>query len=91
MAKKTAGRFEIENGVLSGPGKYMTEQGNAKLDSILAGQDVAFNTMMQFQPDIEMLILVAMQTDYAGYIGMKQVQGWIGEERPGLKKRNRLA
>ena len=38
--KKTVKRFTIENGVLSGPAKYMEEQGNAKLDRILAGEMV---------------------------------------------------
>jgi len=90
--KKTAGRFTIENGVLEGPGNYMTEKGNAKLDSILSGNDASFNTMVQFggQRDIEMLVLVALQTDYAGWVGMKQVQGWFGTERPGLKQSDKL-
>ena len=84
--KKTAGRFTIENGVLEGPGNYMTEKGNAKLDGILAGTDAAFNVMVQVapNPDPEMLVLVALQTDYAGWVGMKQVQGWFGKPAAGL-------
>ena len=68
---KQAGRFTMTDGMLQGPAEYMQEQGNAKLDRILAGTDAGFNAMQSFQPDTELLILVALQTDYAGWHGMK--------------------
>ena len=76
--KDTAvGRFKIEGGALYGPAEYMREQGNAKLDGILAGDDTVFNMTSHLSPNIETAILVAMQTDYAGWAGMKQTLGWL--------------
>jgi hypothetical protein len=53
----------------------MNEQGNTKLDEILAGNSVVFNTGMRLNPsqDIETAILVALQTDFAGWKGKKQL------------------
>ena len=70
---KTVGKFHIIDGTLYGPAAYMREQGNAKLDNILAGTDAAFNICAGFSPDAETAILVALQTDYAGWLGMKQL------------------
>jgi len=69
--RKTVGQFYTEDGSLFGPAEYMREQGNAKLDDILAGTDAAFNICVGFSPDVETAILVAMQTDYAGWIGAR--------------------
>ena len=70
---KQVGKFTIESGVLSGPAQYMQEQGSAKLEGILAGTDVVFNASLTHSPDIETGILVAMQTDYAGWLGQKEL------------------
>lgn len=70
---KTVGRFSIEGETFSGPAEYMKQQGNAKLDKILAGKDVVFNMCCDKSPDIETAILVSMQTDYAGWIGAQQL------------------
>ncbi len=72
---KTVGAFTIKDGSLYGPKEYMDEQGNAKLDEILGGVSVVFNTSMRLNPhqDIETAILVALQTDYAGWKGTKQL------------------
>lgn len=78
MANKiTVGKFEIENGVLSGPAQYMAEQGNAKLDAIMAGNDTVFNMTAHLSPSVEIAVLVALQTDYAGWVGMKQAELWL--------------
>ena len=72
------GQFELdEKGVLSGPAAYMKEQGTAKLDRILAGNDAGFNAMTAVRPDIPVgqMVLVALQTDYAGWVGMRQMFG----------------
>lgn len=70
--KKQVGAFLIENGALSGPKQYMNEQGSAKLEHILAGEDVVFNTSLLYSPDAATGLLVAMQTDYAGWLGRKE-------------------
>ena len=70
---KQVGKFTLDNGVLSGPAEYMQEQGSAKLDRILAGTDNVFNASLVHSTDIETGILVALQTDYAGWLGMKEL------------------
>lgn len=69
---KQVGSFKIENGSFYGPTDYMAAKGNAKLDEILAGQSASFNMTCHLSPDIETAILVAMQTDYAGWKGMQR-------------------
>jgi hypothetical protein len=74
--KITAGRFTIENDSIEGPGDYMKEKGNVLLDKILAGNDTIFNMTSHLSPSIEMAVCVRLQTDYAGYVGMKQAEKW---------------
>lgn len=69
---RTVGRFTLtEDGALLGPAEYMAEQGNAKLDRILAGEDPVFNMTAHLSPSIEVAVLVAMQTDFAGWKGTR--------------------
>lgn len=77
MTLKVVGHFTLEDGILCGPRDYMEEQGNALLDKILAGDDLIFNLTKDQSPDIETAILVRLQTDYAGWLGMKQAEGYI--------------
>ena len=70
-------KFEIVDGILTGPAQYMQEQGNAKVDKILAGDDTVFNMTSAYSPTIEIAICVALQTDYAGWLGMKQAENWL--------------
>lgn len=72
--KKQVGAFTIENDVLSGPKQYMEERGNAKLERMLAGEDVVFNTSLLHSPDTATGVLVALQTDYAGWLGQKELE-----------------
>lgn len=86
--KITVGRFTYEDGVVTGPADYMKERGNARLRSIEAGTDVVFNVGMGLDPypgswlkvdgpqspNAETAILVSLQTDYAGYLGEKQME-----------------
>lgn len=73
-----AGRFEIDdNGVLSAPAAYMKEQGDELLANILNGQDAIFNMTSHYSPTVEIAICVRLQTDYAGWVGMKQAEGWL--------------
>ncbi len=77
MAVKVVGQFTCEDGILCGPRDYMKEQGNALLDKILVGEDTVFNMTATQSPDIETAILVRLQTDYAGWLGLKQAEGWL--------------
>ena len=77
MALKVIGHFTFEDGILCGPRDYMEEQGNALLDKILAGDDPIFNLTKDQSPDVETAILVRLQTDYAGWLGLKQAEGWL--------------
>ncbi len=79
MAKYVVGRFELEDGILSGPAQYMKERGDALVDAICAGEDVIFNTTAHLSPDVETAVLVRLQTDYAGWLGIKQVEGWLSD------------
>jgi hypothetical protein len=77
MTLKVIGCFTLEDGILCGPRDYMEEQGNALLDKILVGEDTVFNMTADQSPDIETAILVRLQTDYAGWLGLKQAAGWL--------------
>ena len=77
MAVIVVGQFTYEVDILLGPRDYMLEQGNSLLDKILAGEDTIFNMTRDQSPDIETAILVRLQTDYAGWLGLKQAEGWL--------------
>ena len=72
-----AGKFEIIDDALYGPKDYMEAQGDKKLAAILSGNDTVFNMCAGYSPNIETAICVALQTNYAGWLGMKQVEGWM--------------
>jgi len=69
-----ASKFTIANGVLTGPTDYMQETGHALVDRILDGKDSIFNITSHLSPSVEIAICVRLQTDYAGWLGMKQLQ-----------------
>ena len=77
MTLKVIVRFTLEDGILCGPRDYMDAPSNALLDKILAGEDTVFNMTADQSPDIETAILVRLQTDYAGWLGLKQAEGWL--------------
>ena len=81
----TVGKFTLDDAdVLSGPGDYMTEQGDKLLDRMLAGEDTVFNMTAHLSPDVRTALLVRLQTDYAGWLGMKQTEAWL---KPARKNR----
>ena len=72
---KTVGAFKYEDGAVFGPADYMREQGNDYLDKIEAGNCAVFNYgAMTGKGDTVTLVLVALQTNYAGWKGMQQFQ-----------------
>ena len=83
-ATTTVGRFKYESGQISGPAEYMNGDGDAKLDSILGGNDIAYNTMIVAKPGIDpvTMILTALQTDYAGWRGQRELIASLKPKRP---------
>lgn len=67
------GRFALIDGnTVEGPGNYMADQGNALVDRILAGEDCIFNMTAHMSPSAEIAVLVRLQTDFAGWKGVRQ-------------------
>lgn len=77
MSNFTGKNFSIENGTLSGPDNYMTERGNAQIDKVLAGEIPSFAIFLENTPTVEQALVVWLQTDYAAYLGDKQIAGWL--------------
>ena len=67
------GQFSLEGNEINGPGGYMEERGFDLIDKIEAGQDVIFNMTAHLSPSVEVAILVRLQTDYAGWLGQRQL------------------
>jgi len=72
---KTVGQFTFntETNVVEGPAEYMREQGSARLERIMSGNDVVFNMGVTRSPDVYTAVLVSLQTDYAGWKGTRQL------------------
>jgi len=77
MSLTKVGQFTLEDNVLSGPREYMEDQGDKLVAQIVAGDDAIFNLTMHQAPNMETAILVRLQTDYAGWLGVRQTEGWL--------------
>lgn len=79
---KRVGEFSIDTdtSTISGPAEYMRERGNDRIDRIAAGLDTVFNFALREHRDQDMAVLVSIQTDYAGWKGMRQIRA-IGSRR----------
>lgn len=94
---KRCGQFAIvEDGTgaqfVSGPAEYMKDWGDRRLAKLVSGNDEVLRISLQHQPDIEMCILVLMQTDYAGWLGHQQMvnrEGSFTAAPPKTAKRRR--
>jgi hypothetical protein len=71
MAK--VGQFSYENGVLSGPEAYMTERWEMLKAKIFDGKSALFEQAVERSPNIETALLVTVQTDYAGWLGTREL------------------
>lgn len=72
----TVGKFRLMGDAVEGPAAYMTERGNALIDRIVSDQDAMFNMTAHLSPSAEVAVLVRLQTDYAAWVGEKQLLGW---------------
>jgi len=70
---KTVGAFTYHpDGSIEGPAQYLEEKGNDTIEKINAGKNHVFNFGCRNpNADTVTLLLVALQTDYAGWLGMK--------------------
>ena len=84
MNDAKVGQFEIKNGSLYAPVEYMNERGNARVDEILEGRNTVFNMTAHLSPTPEIALLVNLQTDYAGWIGTKQLIDSLKQENSGV-------
>ena len=66
------GEFEVSAGAVSGPAAYMNERYPEMIKTIEAGQSAVFNMACQQGQPMEVAVAVALQTDYAGWLGMRQ-------------------
>jgi len=67
------GKFSLDGNELNGPGSYMEERGFALIDRIEAGQDQTFNLTCHLSPSVEVAVLVRLQTDYAAWLGEREL------------------
>ena len=70
-------KFTITDGKLTAPKQYMEERGDKVLDEILNGErgkGETFQMFMQYSPSVEAAICVYLQTDYAAWLGEKDLE-----------------
>ena len=81
MIEVGAFKYDTEEKVLEGPADYMAERGDAKLEEILSGKsavvNAGFSIASKGEHRTETLVLVALQTDYAGWLGLKGLIGKV--------------
>ena len=71
---KKIGAFTLyDNGSFTAPAQYMAERGDARLARIEKGEDELFNHTAHLSPDPATAVLVWLQTDYAGWIGTREL------------------
>lgn len=68
-----AGRFTVyADGAFSGPVDYIAQ---VNLDTVMASVKLYVNVS---DAPVGQLVAVALQTDYAAYLGRKDMQRWAG-------------
>ena len=75
--KVKVGEFSIENGIVTGPGDYMKEQGCKRLHKIEKGQDSVVNFAIRSGHQVDRAVLVSLQTDYAAWLGAQQLRARV--------------
>lgn len=71
--------YEPATGAITGPERYMRERFPAVKAEIEAGRNVCFNAGAGgLSPNVETALLVAVQTDYAGWRGTQQLNAALG-------------
>lgn len=67
------GLFSLDSNVLAGPAGYLTSPAfDVKMENIKAGRCSVFNYAIQNGSDYGTALLVSLQTDFAGWLGMQQ-------------------
>ena len=72
---KTVGRFTYDSadGSIQGPKAYIGERFDAVMNGIYAGRSTVFNFATAQGSEPAAAILVALQTDYAGWKGTRDL------------------
>lgn len=67
------GQFELTDEGLIGPAEYLDARGHV-VEQMIAGNHAGYNVALQARPNDDPLqvLLVMVQTDYAGWKGTKQ-------------------
>lgn len=72
-------KYDPETKEVSGPAEYMREQGFERMRKIERGEDVVFNYGAGgASPSPEVALLVSLQTDYAGWKGLRHFNAMRG-------------
>lgn len=75
MSTINVGRFSMtDEWSISGPSDFMSEKGSALIKSIGAGTDTVFNMSASLSPDLRTAVLVRLQTEFAGWKGMRDFE-----------------
>jgi hypothetical protein len=79
MSTITVGRFtyDEEANTILGPQDYMNERFDTFMADLFAGRSAAFNYAPRGTDPVRDA-LVAVQTDYAGWVGMRQFTRQLG-------------
>ena len=75
MANAMKFSYDAQTNQISGPAEYMKTRYAAMMEQIYSGQSVVFNFSQQGCPGSSVVtgVLVALQTDYAGWLGQRQM------------------
>lgn len=74
------GEFTLDEatGAVAGPKGYMEERFSEFFERLKRGGCPTFEFgAAGGSPSVEVALLVAVQTDYAGWRGQKQMEGWL--------------
>lgn len=72
--KTTVGQFTFdpETSTVSGPAEYMrSDEYKRCIAEIEVGASAVFRAGVEYSPSVEVALLVTIQTDYAGWLGMQ--------------------
>jgi hypothetical protein len=72
------GRFTLVDGGLTGPAAYFASRGGSQAAVDLALASATFEFGLTESPSPEVALLVALQTDYAAFVGEERMAAALG-------------
>jgi hypothetical protein len=70
----TIGQFTLEAGSLTGPRQYFEDRGGSQAAVDKALRSTVFEFGLTESPSPEHALLIALQTDFAAWLGMKETE-----------------